>query len=269
MSLIERLENLASRIAQEIKSVKSNYLLATNYSANDVLNKVKTVHGSNSGLDADLLDGKHASELQICGVNSNSLYSDNVVSDANNATKTGFYYFTGATNGPVVKYGHLHVTTSWPNTWINQLLFIQEDGAFGKTYIRKKINGTWGAWFRILDGFNDIPLTDGSVSYARVSGPLKQKGTVTASVDLSANGIGEITLSANTAFAFTGFEVNKSYLLIIVANGFTPSWAAAAKHIAVEGNASFANTGTFYVSLTCIDATSGSEKLLTVIMKGA
>lgn len=120
---------------------------------------------------------------------------------------------------------------------------------------------------------NDSRLSDArtpsnsSVSYVKVASALKQKNTVTGTVDLSANGIGEITLSANTAFTFTNFELNKTYLLKIVSNGFTPSWAVAAKHVAVDGNAAFSTTGTFYVSLTCIDATSGSEKLLTMIMK--
>lgn len=36
-----------------------------NYSANDILEKLKTVDGSNSGLDADLLDGKQPSELNV------------------------------------------------------------------------------------------------------------------------------------------------------------------------------------------------------------
>jgi hypothetical protein len=111
--------------------------------------------------------------------------------------------------------------------------------------------------------------TDLTVDYAKVANNLKQKATVTSSVDLSANGIGAITLAANTSFTFTNFQLNKTYLLIITANGFTPSWAAAAKHVAVEGNGVFATTGVYYVSLTCIDATAGSEKLLTTIMKGA
>jgi hypothetical protein len=111
--------------------------------------------------------------------------------------------------------------------------------------------------------------TDTSVTYAKVANSLKQKASVTSSVDLASNGIGEITLSANTAFEFTNFELNKTFLLKIIANGFTPSWAVAAKHVAVEGNAAFGISGTFYVSLTCIDATSGSEKLLTLIMKEA
>jgi hypothetical protein len=111
--------------------------------------------------------------------------------------------------------------------------------------------------------------TDSSVTYGKVADSLKTFATVTSSIDLSANGGGIITLSANTAFAFTGFELNKSYLLIITANGFTPSWANAAKHIPVTGNESFGTSGVFYVNLTCIDATNGSEKLLTTIMKGA
>ncbi|HNX11616.1 MAG TPA: hypothetical protein PKH68_01380 [Paludibacteraceae bacterium] len=111
-------------------------------------------------------------------------------------------------------------------------------------------------------------LTDNSVTYAKIAAALKQKNAVTASVDLSANGIGEITLSTNTAFSFSNFELNKTYLLKITANGYTPSWSAAAKHVPVEGNATFGTSGVFYVSLTCIDATAGSEKLLTLIMKG-
>ena len=111
--------------------------------------------------------------------------------------------------------------------------------------------------------------TDNSVTYGKVSSNLKSKGAVTNAVNLSAAGIGTITLTANTAFSFSGFELNKTYLLIITTNGFTPSWAAAAKHVPVDGNADFDNTSVFYVSLTCIDATAGNEKLLTMIMKGA
>jgi len=111
--------------------------------------------------------------------------------------------------------------------------------------------------------------TDTSVTYTKVANALKTAATVTSTVDLSANGIGNITLSANTAFTFTGYELNKTYMLVITANGFTPSWAVGARHIPVTGNESFGTTGVYYVSLTCIDATASSEKLLTVIMKGS
>ncbi len=111
--------------------------------------------------------------------------------------------------------------------------------------------------------------TDSTVLWGKVGANLKSSTTVTSSVDLSAYGIGNITLGANTAFTFSGYELNKTYMLIITANGFTPSWAVGARHIPVTGNEVFGTTGVFYVSLTCIDSTSGSEKLLTMIMKGA
>lgn len=43
----------------------SNYLLASTYTASDVLTKMKTVDGSGSGLDADLLDGLQPSALSV------------------------------------------------------------------------------------------------------------------------------------------------------------------------------------------------------------
>ena len=110
-------------------------------------------------------------------------------------------------------------------------------------------------------------IADNSITYSKVGTALKSKNSVTSTIDLSASGIGEITLSANTAFTFTGFQLNKNYILKIVSNGFTPSWSTAAKHINIKGNAEFTTSGTFYVTLTCVDATSGSEKLLTVIME--
>lgn len=41
----------------------NTFLLASQYTATDILNKLKTVDGSNSGLDADLLDGKHLADI--------------------------------------------------------------------------------------------------------------------------------------------------------------------------------------------------------------
>lgn len=112
-------------------------------------------------------------------------------------------------------------------------------------------------------------LSDNTATYAKIGADLKTANTVSSTVDLSAGGIGNVTLSANTAFTFTNFQLNKTYLLIVNANNYTASFAQGSKHIAVEGNATIGTTGIYYISLTCIDATSGSEKLLTVIMKGA
>ena len=107
-----------------------------------------------------------------------------------------------------------------------------------------------------------------TINYAKVDSSLKGKQAVTANIDLSAAGIGTITLNANTAFTFTGFQLNKNYLLIVNSNNYTPSFAQAAKHVMIEGNETLTNTGTYYINMTCIDATADAEKLLTTIVKG-
>lgn len=44
------------------------YVLASAYTASDVLSKIKTVDGASSGLDADLLDGKHLADILASNV---------------------------------------------------------------------------------------------------------------------------------------------------------------------------------------------------------
>jgi len=108
------------------------------------------------------------------------------------------------------------------------------------------------------------------LGYNNVDNSLKSYQNLSnGNVNLSLYGGGKITLGANTAFSFTGFQLNKSYLLIIDANGYTPSFANTSNHLFISGNADFDDQSIFYVSLTCVDATPGSEKLLTTIMKGA
>lgn len=149
------------------------------------------------------------------------------------------------------------------------------DVTSGTKTLSQLVNPSFGTTAGTVVEGNDARLSDArtptdlSVTYAKVANNLKTSATVTSTVDLSANGIGTITLSTNTAFSFTGYQLNKSYLLVVTANGYTPSFATAARHVFITGNETLGTSGTFYINLTCIDATSGSEKLLTMIMKGA
>jgi len=112
------------------------------------------------------------------------------------------------------------------------------------------------------------PTSDNFVTYAKIAPSVKTLTTLAnGSVDLAAYGGGKITLSANTAFSFSNFQLNKSYYLEITANGYLASWANSAKHDGVDGNGTFSTSGVYAVTLLCTNATSGSEKLLTVIMK--
>jgi hypothetical protein len=52
---------LSTEIALTVELVSGAYLLASEYTAEDILEKLKTVDGNGSGLDADTLDGYHGS----------------------------------------------------------------------------------------------------------------------------------------------------------------------------------------------------------------
>ena len=88
-------------------------LLASAYTASDVLTKLKTVDGSGSGLDADLLDGKHGS--YFCDYDERTL-GDNVNYNALSydfqnksfiVSPVHSKNFTGQTNYPFDDYGQM------------------------------------------------------------------------------------------------------------------------------------------------------------------
>lgn len=77
MSLVTKIGDLSTRIGTEFKTVRTEIsakLDATSYTAADVLTKVKTVDGTGSGLDADTLDGSHASAFALTGHNHDATY---------------------------------------------------------------------------------------------------------------------------------------------------------------------------------------------------
>lgn len=56
-------EDALQEVGADIVALTADKLNATSYTAADVLTKVKTVDGTGSGLDADLLDGLHSTSL--------------------------------------------------------------------------------------------------------------------------------------------------------------------------------------------------------------
>ena len=73
---VEDFNNNADVIDKELKAVsnKANSALpATSYTATDILNKLKTVDGANSGLDADLFKGKSVIPIENGGTGENNL----------------------------------------------------------------------------------------------------------------------------------------------------------------------------------------------------
>lgn len=77
MSLTTKVADLATRIGTEFKTVRTEIsakLDSSSYTASDILTKIKTVDGASSGLDADLLDGNHASAFATSGHNHSGTY---------------------------------------------------------------------------------------------------------------------------------------------------------------------------------------------------
>ena len=74
-------------------STWDSYLQASSYTASDVLTKIKTVDGSGSGLDADMLDGFHASQTP----------QPNTIPVANSSGKIDDGWLNFVANDPKVK----------------------------------------------------------------------------------------------------------------------------------------------------------------------
>lgn len=84
----------------------STFLLSSAYTAADVLAKIKTVDGSGSGLDADLLDGTHKSDL-LTALSSSS--ATNLSLTVGGTTKTiADLYATQAANADTLDNVHLN-----------------------------------------------------------------------------------------------------------------------------------------------------------------
>lgn len=137
-------------------SADARYLLKSAYTAADVLAKIKTVDGSGSGIDADLLDGQHASSylrnFNIGNVDFNTLTTSGVYRLANTVTN-------GASNGPA--------SAEW-----SQMLVMHGGGdtiaqmAIGyntrKMYIRSGNpsnvggSGAWSDWYTIARTIDNV-----------------------------------------------------------------------------------------------------------------
>jgi hypothetical protein len=133
-------------------------LEGSSYTASDVLNKIKTVDGSGSGLDADMLDGIH-SDVIVYGTNNTA--STLVVGDANTQDKSGFYYYnTGSTNVPSL--GNLIHTSYTGAGYDAQLLFWENQNRLS---FRRQNGTTWQNWNELYHSGNHRSDTQNDAVY--------------------------------------------------------------------------------------------------------
>ena len=88
----------------------STFLLSSAYTAADILSKLKTVDGSGSGLDADLLDGTHKSDL-LTALSSSSATNLSLTVGGTTKTITDLYA-TQAANADMLDGLHVNTISS-------------------------------------------------------------------------------------------------------------------------------------------------------------
>ena len=130
-------DGLTLTVGQKVPMLKTNrsqlfiVMLSKEMTPQDILSAIKTVDGSGSGLDADLLDGKHASDFSLDGHTQawstitskpadnqfpNTAEAIGASKNLNDYTTPGFYYQSAnanastANNYPVARAGTLIVT---------------------------------------------------------------------------------------------------------------------------------------------------------------
>lgn len=123
--------------------------------ANDIITKLKTVDGSGSGLDADLLDN-----VQGSGYVRNFGITHNAGNDFNAIERTGFYQIDSAKNSPdgtSTLWGCIAFQTAGDTLGSNYLCQIAiKNSTDGKQLYTRKKNGTsWTAWEKIWTSGTD------------------------------------------------------------------------------------------------------------------
>lgn len=150
----------------------SQYLLATAYTAADVLSKMLTVDGTGSGLDADLLDGLHATDFFKAVLNSTTDVNDttfwqNKGGKLYNAPNAPYNYYSFFSFGEGIYQGQF-------NAWNNNLKFRagNESGIADKSWLDVYTSGNsnkktvdWSAKNLYATGvYSDGPVVAGALN---------------------------------------------------------------------------------------------------------
>ncbi len=151
--------------ATTIEALNTNKLNASAYTAADVLEKIKTIDGTGSGLDADMVDGFHSGSLMAVRSNFGS-------GDFNSLSDPGYYKvqpasgtWSGYTNQPPASaypFGILLVMTD--GTAISQIYQPHNADWGNGLFIRSKFNASdWGSWEQVVTNKQGNVFVDGDV----------------------------------------------------------------------------------------------------------
>ena len=129
---------------------------ATDYNAADVLTKIKTVDGTGSGLDADLLDGLNASTSHVTDTSTIVARSASGNFSANTITAN----LVGNVTGNIT--GNLTGTVTGNSTNVNGIIAI-ENGGTGATTVANARTAL-GLGTAALQNSNAVNITGGSIT---------------------------------------------------------------------------------------------------------
>ena len=225
----------------------TSYLASSVYTASDILTKLKTVDGSGSGLDADLLDGYHESVffkttrgsiptafIDITDYNKGAADYANYASGTYSIQRSGY-------SSVFVNFAH----NSGGSTSALQLMTKYEDNAslkFRKTIDSNRVSGPWRT---ILTELNIGSFNAGSATKlqtartlwgqsfdgtANVSGNMTSVGNITGSSAMTIQSTnGRLTLNAPTTALDLKFAGDDTKSVILNGTAFKPFDAATHK----------------------------------------
>lgn len=154
-----------------------------NPTASEILTALKTVDGTGSGLDADLVDG-YTGEYLKYSLGFVELGSGN---DLNSVIDSGWYQWAASTpsNSPVTGACNMIVIN---DGWQPSQIVLFASGGTARMWMRRRDSGTWNAW----DEFISESMADGAVS-AIIQNDLAANRAVIS------NGSGKVSVSPVTS----------------------------------------------------------------------
>jgi hypothetical protein len=226
-------------------------LASSSYTASDVLTKIKTVDGSGSGLDADLLDGLHESTFMRKSANSGLDMNNNNITDVEDIYLQDRIYHDGDTD----TYIQFHAANEWrvvtggtemlevndSNVNISSDLNINGNlNAVDNIYLASNLYHEGDTDTYMSFGNNIIYMTAGNDSSAAFTGDgIFVFGTVgetysalsgtTPTCNVDNGGAFSLTMSGNTTFTFSGANsgYSQGFVLQLTGNGSTVTWPSS------------------------------------------